>query len=114
MSDPITPHEVESEIMRLNALLDRASVEMKNRGNARTDAKLKMDHGLARAVIDAQGRSIEERKAKAHVACEALIDAYEVAEQAYKNARDAAHNIRAQLDALRSINANVRHQAGLR
>ena len=64
----------------------------------------------ARAVATSKARSTDVREAEALVASESQQRTYEVADAALRATKEAAHNIRAQLDALRSVNANVRYQ----
>lgn len=109
MSAPISPVHVEQEIQRLSARLEAFTDEIAERAQAaaEADANYKRDH--AKAFLAADG-PVDARKATADVDCAELYKERRVSEALLLSAQEACRNIRAQLDALRSINANVRHQ----
>ncbi len=108
----VGPVDVEREIVRLCELCELVVTRIADRARkaAETDSEYKRVH--ARAVLEATG-TIPERDAKAHIASENEYLARRIAEAELLAAQEAGRNYRAQLDALRSINANVRIQAGL-
>ncbi|MEX0666458.1 MAG: hypothetical protein WD598_17020 [Acidimicrobiia bacterium] len=108
---PITAVAVETEILRLNGVLDQATEDVARLGEARAHAKMDALLAHARAVATSAGRSSDVREAEALVASEPLQRRYEVADASLRAMKEAAHNCRAQLDALRSVNANVRHMS---
>ena len=112
MIDVITPAEVEAEILRLSRLLDLATAEIAKRGRACANAKIDHRVAFATARLAATG-TIPEREDVATLASQDEARVYELAAATLGAAQDAARNTRSQLDALRSVNANVRVQAGL-
>ena len=103
------PAEVEREIMRLAGLAERVTSEMAKRARhaAETDADYKA--AAAKAFLKADG-PVAEREAVAQVECETLYRDRRIAEALLQSAVEAGRNYRAQLDALRSINANLRFE----
>ena len=112
MSHIVTPVNVEREIVRLCELCELVVTQIAKRARtaAETDAEYKRLH--ARAVLEAEG-TVAEREARAHLAAADEYLARRIAEAELLAAQEAGRNYRAQLDALRSINANVRQMAGL-
>ncbi len=108
----VTPVNVEREIIRLCELCELVVTRIADRARkaAETDSEYKRVH--ARAVLEATG-TIPERDAKATLASADEYLKKRIAEAEQLAAQDAGRNYRAQLDALRSINANVRQMSGL-
>ncbi len=108
----LTSVDVERDIVRLCELCDLVVTEIKNRAitAAETDAEYRKVH--AQAVLQADG-TIPERDAKAALASADEYRDRRIAEALLLAAQEAGRNYRAQLDALRSINANVRLASGL-
>src|SRR3990167_9069477 len=101
---PIVPHEVEGEILRLNGLLDNATEDIARLGTERANAKMDALLAHANAIARSKGRSQDVREAEALVASEPQQREYEIKDATLRAMKEAAHNIRAQLDALRSVN----------
>ncbi len=108
----VGPVDVEREIIRLCELCELVVTRIADRARkcAEADAEYKRVH--ARAVLEATG-TIPERDAKATLAAADEYLRKRIAEAEQLAAQEAGRNYRAQLDALRSINANVRQMAGL-
>ena len=107
MSDPIPQVHIESEILRLSALAEQVTQKLAERARAAAEADVtfKVAHGKAllladgpQYVRDAEATVKTEREYREKRASEALLLA----------AQEAGRNYRAQLDSLRSINANHR------
>jgi hypothetical protein len=111
-TDPVTPAAVETEIMRLSGLLDLATSETAKRAREAAEARVKAKVAYAQAFLTAEG-PVEARKASATIQSQDAQLAAEIADARLLGSQDAARNMRAQLDALRSVNANVRHLAAL-
>lgn len=99
--------DVESEIMRLAALCEKAThaIAKRARDAATADADFKVCH--AKAYLTADG-PVAEREASAVIACEVEYRERRSTEALLLAAQEAGRNYRAQLDSLRSINANLR------
>lgn len=107
MSTPLTQHEVESEIVRLGQLAEKVTRDLRTRAEAAAQARttFKVEH--AKAYLEAEGTG-PTRDATATVATARLLLDREIAEALERAAQEAGRNYRAQLDSLRSINANLR------
>lgn len=108
MSEPLSQVFVESEIIRLCGLAERVTTELAKRARdaAEADANYKRAH--ASAFLMAQGKTVGDREAAAALETDAEYTARKIGEALLLAAQEAGRNYRAQLDALRSINANMR------
>lgn len=100
--------DVESEILRLCAVLEAHIDEhgiLAERA-ARADAAYKNVH--ARALLTVEGRNAEEREARAHQQVEGEYLERRIAAGLEHHVEEATRGIRAQLSALQSIAANQR------
>lgn len=108
--DPLAQVEVEREIMRLSRVLTEITEDVAEAATeqARTEVAFKVAH--ARAILAARDESgtVQVKEAMAHDACASEFEAMKMAEAVYKACQESGRNVRSQLDALRSINANVR------
>lgn len=107
MTNPLAQVEVEAEIMRLSEKAEQVTQEIGKRARAAAEADAAYDAAYYRAFLLAEG-AMELRKA---IAKDKTADLYlqkVAAEAVLDSAKEAGRNTRAQLDALRSINANHR------
>src|SRR5262245_34773363 len=104
----VTPVEVEKEIFRICELIERAATEVANRARAAAKADSPYRRRYAQALLVAEGRTVPERQAQALLDCTEEYDAHRWADALLLSAQEAGRSYRAVLDALRSINANVR------
>jgi len=100
--------DIETEIGRLNSLLEHATQLMAKRVRERAECRVRHKVAYARAYLGASG-AVEERKQTAVLTVENELRALEVAEAVTDAAQEAGRNLREQLQGLRSINANHRH-----
>lgn len=105
--NPLAQVDVESEIMRLGGLCEKATHEVAKRARAAAEADADFKVANAKAFLRADG-PVAVREATALVECEDQYRARKNAEAVLLAAQEAGRNYRAQLDALRSINANLR------
>jgi hypothetical protein len=110
--NPLSQHEVEAEIRRLSERLSFLTqhVTVAARDAARADVDHKLKH--ARKLLDLRGHegTVGEKEAAVLVECADEFEAAKIAEAVYKADQEAGRNLRAQLDALRTIAANIRDQ----
>lgn len=109
--------EIESEIWRLVGKLEDVTKAVRQRGEAAAYADTTYDIAYSQAFLLAkegklagQEARASDQAAKAHavvVASKELTDR-NISQALYESSREAARNIRSQLDALRSINTNTR------
>lgn len=107
----LTQAAVESEMERLIGAADSVAHDVAERAEeaARAEHAYKVAH--ARALLGASG-TVAERDAKALLVCEVEHLARKIADARLLAAQETNRTIRAQLDALRSVNASVRFATG--
>lgn len=107
MAEPIPQVEIENEIMRLSGLAEDVTHKLAERAReaAAADVAYKIAH--AQALLRAEGPQYV-RDATATVDTADQYQARRIAEARLLAAQEAGRNYRAQLDSLRSINANHR------
>lgn len=108
-SAPISQVEVEDEILRLLDLLEEETEGFENLSvdSAIKDAQLKSE--WAKAYLSASG-SIKEREAMADFRMTEIMRDHKIAEALVKARREKLSSLKTQIDALRTIAANVRNQ----
>ena len=107
MDDPTPQVNIESEIIRLSARAEQITQALATRAReaAVADVAYKVAH--AKALLLADGPQYV-RDAEATTKCEVEYGEKRGTEALLMSAQEAGRNVRAQLDALRSINANHR------
>lgn len=108
---PLAPVGVEADIRRLCGLLEELTADLAQaaRTAALADAAYKREH--AKSLLGARGiekSTVGEREAVADLECADEYEARRISEAVLMAKQESGRNIRAQLDALRSINANLR------
>ncbi len=106
--NPVSQVEIESEIRRLSDLCERATHEVRKRGEAAAKARTDFKVEFAKARLRSEGKTVDQRDDEATVATGGLMMEKEFTEALFESAREAGRNFRAQLDAMRSINSNLR------
>ena len=110
-SAPVPQTDIEADLVRLCNLLEAHTDQLvKAAGDAAFyDAEYDIEYALA---FDRQHGTVDQKKAKATMECADLLRKKARSAAVLKALREAGHNIRVQIDALRSINANHRAQVG--
>ena len=108
-NSPISQVEIEQEILRLLENLEKEteSFEVLAVEAAKKEAKYKSN--WAKEYLSAKG-SIKEREAWADYKLDDMIYDYKIAEALVKTKREALLSLRTSIDAMRTLNANVRAQ----
>lgn len=107
MSAPISQVHIESEIVRLSDLAEQVTQKLAQRARSAAEADVAYKVAHAKALLQAEGAQYV-RDAEATVQCERELGEKKSTEALLLAAQEAGRNYRAQLDALRSINANHR------
>ena len=107
VSHPIAQVDIEAEILRLSALAEKVTRELARRARAAAEADATYKVAHAKALLLADGPQYV-RDAEATVKTETELIEKRSTEALLLAAQEAGRNYRAQLDALRSINANHR------
>lgn len=106
---PISQVEIEEEIMRLTDLLEQ---ETESFEQLALDAAVKESNYKAswsKEYLGAKG-SIKEREAWADYKLEDMAMQYKISEALVKSKREKLNSLRTNIDALRTLAANVRAQ----
>ncbi len=108
-SQPISQIEIETEIMRMMEMLEEETeaFERLAEDGAKKEALYKSN--WAKEYLSAKG-SIKEREAWADYKLADQVFDYKIAEALVKSKREKLTSIRTSMDALRSLNTNVRMQ----
>jgi len=109
--DPMAQNQAEAEILRLSRQLTEITQDVAEA--ARNDAKAEVAYKIAYAkrrlhwMVNSEG-TVGEKDARTMVEVENEYTEHKIAEAVFKACQESGRNVRAQLDALRSINANLR------
>lgn len=107
MTEPLAQVDVEAEIMRLSRLAEEVTQKLSKRAREAAEADVTYKVAHAKALLLAEGPQYV-RDAEATVKTEGEYRERRATEALLLAAQEAGRNYRAQLDALRSINANMR------
>lgn len=108
--DPMAQHDVEREIHRLSKELTHNTQQVAELATvaAKADVAYKLANARAWVANRGKGGTVAEKEAAIHVEVAEQYERKMLTEAVYKSAREKGTNLRAQLDALRTIAANVR------
>lgn len=106
---PISQVDVEREILRLMSMLEEETEAFESLAVDSAKKEALMKSNWAKEYLSAKG-SIKEREAWADYKLSDEVYAYKIAEALMKSKREKLLSVRASLDALRTLNANVRVQ----
>lgn len=107
MTEPVSQHHIEQEILRLSRAAEGATQQLSKRAQEAAEADVAYKIAHAKALLLADGpQYVRDAEATVNTADE--YQERKIAEAKLLAAQEAGRNYRAQLDALRSINANHR------
>lgn len=108
-NNPISQVEIENELLRLIGLLEEETeaFEVLATENAKKEALYKSN--WAKEYLSAKG-SIKEREAWADYKMDEASFDYKISEALVKSKREKLLSLRTSIDAMRTLNANVRNQ----
>lgn len=105
--DPLSQLSVEDMIRKLMAGTQRVTIEVGQRAKDAAEADVAYKVKYAKEFLKAEG-TLGIREHVATVACAEELAARKTTEALLLSAREAGMNMRARLDAARSLNTNVR------
>ena len=108
---PISQVEVEHEILRLTDMLENETEAFEKLALDSASKEASYKSNWAKEYLGAKG-SIKEREAWADYKLEDLIMQFKISEALVKSKREKLNSLRTNIDALRTIAANVRAQVG--
>ena len=108
--DPMAMNDVEREIRRLSRELTSQTQALANaaREAARHDVAYKLAHAQAMIALRGHGGTVPEKEADVAARTIAQYEARQLSEATYRALQDKGRNLRTQLEALRTVAANVR------
>lgn len=98
-----------SDILRLVGALETLNGELGALARTSALAEARYKSEFAKSMLAARGKTVGEREAVAQLETGSLYEARKVAEAMLEVSRESGRNIRAQLDALRSVSASQRN-----
>ncbi len=107
----LTQGQVERELSRLIEEADDAAHEIAALAEAAARAEVTYKVANAKALLRAEG-TVDVRKAQAQVMTESEFLEHKIADAKLLAGQEKARTIRSSMDALRSVNATVRHAVG--
>lgn len=108
MTEPLSQVFIESEIVRLCALAEKVTTEIAQRARTAAEADANYKRAHASAFLMAQGKTVGDRESASAMETADEYLERRIAEAHLLAAQEAGRNYRAQLEALRSLNANLR------
>lgn len=112
MSEPLTLYEIESRLAAVDEALDEATGDFAVLSHAAAEAEADYKAAHARAFLAAASTDVKVSNAVAEARADSatadLLRAFKIADARRASAREALLSYRARLDALRTLNANVR------
>jgi hypothetical protein len=108
--NPLAQAQVEREIMKLSGVLTQITEEVAHAATqaATTDVDYKLAYARKQIELRGETGTVALKDAMTLDACASQFEAMKIAEAVYKALQEKGRNVRSQLDALRSINANTR------
>lgn len=105
--NPLSQLQIETQILDLMGKAQKVTVEVGERARAAAKAETEYRVKYAQQFLQAEG-TMELRRHTAEVACADELAARKTAEALLLSAQEAGRNVRARLEAVRSLAANVR------
>lgn len=106
----IDPGRIDAELERLSAVLEERTETLAELSTTAAQAEVAFKLAKARALLRADGRNAGEREARALLAVQTEYTDHELAAARLHAQQELLRTLRAQLDALRTLAANVRAQ----
>lgn len=109
---PLLPVDIENELVRLAEELEAITEKMGTQGEYVGKAEVAYKRAKARARLRSEKKSGEDRDAEAVIESIGEFEAFRCGSAVYDAMRDRSFTLRVQIEILRTIAANVRHQSG--
>jgi hypothetical protein len=104
----IAPTDVERELVHIVEQLEDGTAKLTEYSERLSQVSMDYEIQWARAMVRADGKSLDQRKAQVLLICEDLFRQKATLEGQVRLIRDCQHDLRAELEAVRSIGASVR------
>jgi lactam utilization protein B len=109
----LTPSATEAELRRLAKKLEDRTDVLAELLQTAAEADVTYRVSFAKALLDAKGKTVAEREAHATLFTSGELYERKTTEAVADACREAVRSLRDQLSAVQSVNANLRHAAGL-
>lgn len=109
---PLHPVAVENELVRLAGELEEVTEKMGAQGEAVGQWEVNYKRARAKARLRSEKKSADDREAEAMLESMDEYENFRLGSAVYDAMRDRSITLRVQIEVLRTIAANVRHQAG--
>lgn len=106
--DPWAMHDIEAQIHELMQRANAITIDLADYSRRAAAAEHLYRLALARATLTAEGKTVAEREAAALLAVEEQHWTYKEATATLAATQEAGRMVRTQLDAMRTLAANVR------
>jgi len=106
----LTNVEVDDEIMRLSAVMEEATDESARVSDAAGEAEAEYKLAHAKQLLCVEGKNQGQRDAQALMNCQAEFLRWKLAEGRLRAQAELLRTLRARIDALRTLAANLRSQ----
>ena len=108
MTNPLSPVDIEREIIRISERLDWQVGEIARRARHAAEAEIAHKLAYARQILEVEGSTVAERDARALIACATTYAEHKGADAVLLAAQEAGRSLRSQIDALRTLAASQR------
>lgn len=108
----LTQGQVERELARLVEAGEETAHLIADLAEAAARAEVAYKTAYSKALLRSEG-TVEVRKAQATVMTDTELLEHKIADAKLLGAQESARTIRSSMDALRSVNATVRHAVGV-
>lgn len=113
MTEPLTQIDVESRILRLCDALEENLDTFRELAARRAEAESDYKHKYSRALVEQSAKvTVAQKEAVAHLRATGDYREWRTLEAQERATQQLLTSIRSQLDALRTIAANVRYAGG--
>lgn len=108
--DPLAQAQIEAEIVSRSRTLTEITEDVAEsaKQQAATEVAYKLAYARAMIGLRSESGTVALKEAMALDACASEFEQMKMAEAVFKACQESGRNVRAQLDALRTLNANVR------
>jgi hypothetical protein len=107
--EPVSQVEIENELLRLLDILEDCTITFRKLATDEAEAEADYKHAWAKEYLSAKG-SIKERESWAAYKLESELRQWKIAEALCRSMKEKLTSLRTSIDALRTLNANVRAQ----
>lgn len=115
MNKPITPVDIEYQILDICDAIETETEQYAQLSELAANAEAKYKFVYAKSLVDMAAHhpskmTVQEKQARADLISNDEFRVFKIAEARRISSKEALLSLRARLDALRTLSANIRHQ----